>query len=235
MSAISQNLQAVHQRIAESAKLAGRQADTVDLLAVSKTWGADAVIEAAEAGQQSFGENYEQEALAKMLAVQAARPDLKLEWHFIGPIQSNKTRSIAAHFDWVHAVDRERIARRLSDQRPDGKPPLNVCIQVNISGEDSKSGVAPEDVAQLAAAIANLPKLRLRGLMAIPEPEDDPAKQQAPFRKMQALFQSLRGGGFDIDTLSMGMSDDMGPAIAEGATMVRVGTAIFGQRKQHEK
>jgi pyridoxal phosphate enzyme (YggS family) len=235
MSAISQNLQAVHQRIAASAKLASRQPEAVHLLAVSKTWDAEAVLAAAEAGQAAFGENYEQEALAKMAAVQAARPDLKLEWHFIGPVQGNKTRSIAEHFDWVHAVDRERIARRLSDQRPEGKGPLNVCIQVNISGESSKSGVAPVEVEALAAVIHELPRLKLRGLMAIPEPEADPARQQAPFRQMQALYQTLREKGFDIDTLSMGMSDDMGPAIAEGATIVRVGTAIFGQRNQNEK
>lgn len=234
MSAISRNLQAVHGLITTSVKEVLRQPETVHLLAVSKSWGADAIIEAAQAGQQSFGENYEQEAVAKIAAVKAARPDLALEWHFIGPVQGNKTRSIAEHFDWVHTVDRERIARRLSDQRPDTMAPLNVCIQVNISGETSKSGILPEETEGLARRIMALPRLRLRGLMAIPEPESDPEKQREPFRKMQALFQALRARGIEMDTLSMGMSDDLDAAIAEGATMVRVGTAIFGQRKQKE-
>ncbi|RJX33425.1 MAG: YggS family pyridoxal phosphate-dependent enzyme [Oxalobacter sp.] len=234
MSAISRNLQAVNQDISTSLKLARRQPDAVNLLAVSKSWGAEAVMAAADAGQRAFGENYEQEAVAKMAALRAARPDLALEWHYIGPIQSNKTRSIAEHFDWVHTVDRERVAKRLSDQRPADKPPLNVCIQVNISGEETKSGVLPEAVEGLARTIEALPRLRLRGLMAIPAPEDSVEKQREPFKKMQQLFALLRGKGIEMDTLSMGMSDDMGAAIAEGATIVRVGTAIFGQRKPNE-
>jgi PLP dependent protein len=235
MSVISRNLQAVHDNISTSVKRASREPETVNLLAVSKAWGADAIIEAAQAGQRSFGENYEQEAVAKMAAVKAARPDLMMEWHFIGPIQSNKTRSIAEHFDWVHTVDREKLAKRLSDQRPVDLPPLNVCIQVNISHESSKSGVPPEEVEVLALSITKMPRLRLRGLMAIPEPENDAEKQREPFKKMRQLFDKLRAQGFEMDTLSMGMSDDMGAAIAEGATVVRVGTAIFGQRKKDAK
>lgn len=235
MSVISRNLQVVHDHIDTSVKQALRQAEAVNLLAVSKSWGADAILAAAEAGQRRFGENYEQEAVAKMAAVRAAKPDLALEWHFIGPLQSNKTRSIAEHFDWVHTIDRERIAKRLSDQRPAHMPPLNVCIQVNISGEATKSGVLPEAVEALARVIEALPRLRLRGLMAIPEPEDDPEKQRAPYKQMRDLFNKLRKQGIPLDTLSMGMSDDMGAAIQEGATIVRVGTAIFGQRKQNEE
>jgi len=216
--------------ISASAQTYGRDPQTIRLVAVSKTCNADAVLEAARAGQTAFGENYEQEAVTKIAAVRAARPDLALEWHFIGPIQSNKTRAIAEHFDWVHSVERERIARRLSDQRPPQLPPLNVCIQVNISGEASKSGVAPENVPELAQAIAALPRLKLRGLMAIPEPESDPEKQRAPYRLMRKIYDTLRAQGFDLDTLSMGMTDDLNAAIAEGATVVRVGTAIFGAR-----
>ncbi|GGI55433.1 YggS family pyridoxal phosphate-dependent enzyme [Oxalicibacterium solurbis] len=230
MSAIRQNLQAVRKQIAEAADNAQRAADDVALLAVSKTFGADAVIDAAETGQQAFGENYLQEALDKMATVRAQRPDLQLQWHFIGPIQSNKTRPIAEHFDWVHSVDREKIAQRLSDQRPEKLPPLNVCLQVNVSGEASKSGVPPEEVAAVAKAIAAMPRLRLRGLMAIPEPEDDAARQRAPFRKMHDLFTQLQADGLQLDTLSMGMSADMPAAIAEGATIVRIGSAIFGTR-----
>jgi len=203
---------------------------SVTLLAVSKTFGADAVIEAAEAGQRAFGENYLQEALDKMAAVHAARPDLLLEWHFIGPIQSNKTRPIAEYFEWVHSVDREKIARRLSEQRPAHLPPLNICLQVNISGEPSKSGVAPEEVMQLAQQVAGMPNLKLRGLMAIPEPADDPEQQRAPLRRMRELLTSLQTAGLALDTLSMGMSSDLEAAIAEGATIVRIGTAIFGKR-----
>jgi len=235
MSAISRNLQAVHDYIATAALSASRKPDTVSLLAVSKTCSAETVLEAARAGQRAFGENYEQEALAKIVAVRAAQPDLALEWHFIGPIQSNKTRGLAEHFDWVHSIDREKIARRLSDQRPSDLPPLNVCLQVNISQESSKSGVSPEKVSELAHAIAAMPHLRLRGLMAIPEPEDELGKQREPFRKMKQLFDELRAQGLELDTLSMGMTDDMNAAIAEGATMVRIGTAIFGQRKENEK
>lgn len=230
MSVIRQNLQAVRQRITDAANSAQRDVHGVELLAVSKTFGADAVIAAAEAGQAAFGENYLQEALEKIAAVQATRPDLELEWHFIGPIQSNKTRPIAEHFDWVHSVDREKIAHRLSEQRPAHLPPLNICLQVNISGEASKSGVLPTDVIAVAQAIAALPRLRLRGLMAIPEAEGDAEQQRAPFRQLHALFDQLRAEGLALDTLSMGMSGDMVAAIAEGATIVRIGSAIFGTR-----
>ena len=230
MSSISLNLQAVRERIAAAARAAGRPAEAVALLAVSKTFGSDAVLAAAAAGQRMFGENYLQEALDKMAALQTHSPGLLLEWHFIGPIQSNKTRAIAEHFDWVHAVDREKIAQRLSEQRPSQLPPLNICLQVNISGEASKSGVAPQQLAQLAMRVAALPRLRLRGLMAIPEPVEDGAQQRIPFRKMRELQDQLRQQGLPLDTLSMGMSGDLDAAIAEGATIVRVGTAIFGKR-----
>jgi hypothetical protein len=230
MSPISQNLQAVKERIATAAHAAARSPQEVALLAVSKTFGPDAVLEAAEAGQRAFGENYLQEALDKMAAVRAARPALLLEWHFIGPIQSNKTRPIAEHFDWVHSVDREKIAQRLSEQRPAHLPPLNICLQVNISGEASKSGIAPEELPELARRVAALPRLKLRGLMAIPEPEEDPERQRAPFRRLHLLKEELREQGLALDTLSMGMSADLVAAIAEGATIVRIGTAIFGQR-----
>jgi len=229
MSAIRENLQAVRRRIAEVADNAQRGHE-VRLLAVSKTFDAQAVVEAAAAGQQAFGENYLQEALDKMARVHAQQPELKLEWHFIGPIQSNKTRAIAEHFDWVHSVDREKIAQRLSDQRPPELPPLNICLQVNISGEASKSGVLPAEVVPLANAIAQLPRIRLRGLMAIPEPERDAARQREPFRQLRVLYEYLRAEGLALDTLSMGMSADMDAAIAEGATIVRIGSAIFGNR-----
>lgn len=230
MSLISRNLQVVHDGIATAARRAGRNSDEVRLLAVSKTFGPEAILEAAQAGQTAFGENYLQEALDKMMALHALQPALRLEWHFIGPIQSNKTRAIAEHFDWVHSIEREKIAQRLSDQRPQHLPPLNVCLQINISGEASKSGATPEQAPQLARAIAGMPRLRLRGLMAIPEPADDGEQQRMPFRRMRMLFDEMRAQGLAIDTLSMGMSADMGAAIAEGSTMVRVGTAIFGKR-----
>jgi PLP dependent protein len=230
MSSISDNLQAVQERIATAARDARRDPREIGLLAVSKTFGADAVIEAARAGQRAFGENYLQEALDKIVAVHAALPDLLLEWHFIGPIQSNKTRPIAEHFDWVHSVNREKIAQRLSEQRPAHLPPLNICLQVNIDGEASKSGVTPAEAMDLAQRIASLPRLKLRGLMAIPEPFSDMAKQRAPLRQLRLLSDSLRERGIALDTLSMGMSADLVAAIAEGATIVRIGTAIFGQR-----
>lgn len=223
-------MQAVHASIVAAARSAGRDPGAIRLLAVSKTFGPDAVLEAAAAGQAAFGENYLQEALDKMEAVAARRPGLALEWHFIGPIQSNKTRPIATHFDWVHSVDREKVAQRLSQQRPEELPPLNVCLQVNISGEASKSGVAPEDAPALARAVAALPRLKLRGLMAIPEPAADPAAQRAPLARLRRLYESLRGEGLALDTLSMGMSADLAAAIGEGSTMVRIGTAIFGHR-----
>ena len=227
---ITQNVQQVSALIAEAARGVGRDPASVLLLAVSKTFGPDAVIEAAEAGQRAFGENYLQEAIDKQQAVLLLRPGLALEWHFIGPIQSNKTRPIAEHFEWAHAVDREKIARRLSEQRPPNLPPLNVCLQVNVSGEDSKSGVAPTEVLALAQAVATLPGLQLRGLMAIPEPAEDVESQRKPFALLRALQQQLTEAGIPTDTLSMGMSADMDAAIAEGATIVRIGTAIFGKR-----
>ncbi len=235
MSAITEHLQSVRTRVSQAARQAQRDPSSVNLLAVSKTQPVSAILEAAEAGQSAFGENYEQEAVRKILAIRQERPDLKLEWHFIGPIQSNKTRAIAEHFDWVHSVDRERIARRLSEQRPDDLPPLNICLQVNISGEDSKSGVRPEELAALVRAVSGMPRLKLRGLMAIPEPQSDPEKQRQPFNAMKTLFEQLKRAGYDLDTLSMGMSDDMEAAVQEGATTVRIGTAIFGQRHYPEK
>jgi hypothetical protein len=230
MSSIAENLQAVRQAIVAAARNAGRDPDTVRLLAVSKTFGADAVREAIAAGQAAFGENYLQEALNKIAELQRLAPELQPEWHFIGPIQSNKTRPIAEHFAWVHSVDRLKIAQRLSDQRPADLPPLNLCLQINISNEASKSGVAPADVAALATQVAQLPRIRLRGLMAIPEPQQDEAAQRRPFRALRELADMLRAQGLAIDTLSMGMSADLAAAIAEGATMVRIGTAIFGKR-----
>lgn len=226
MSTIAANLQAVKSRIAAAARTAGRDGTSVTLLAVSKTFSADAVRECASAGQHAFGENYLQEALDKI----AALPALGLEWHFIGPIQSNKTRPIAEHFHWVHGIERERVATRLNAARTATLPPLNVCLQVNVSGEASKSGVAPEDVAALANAVATLPRLKLRGLMAIPEPTPDVALRRSRFGLLRELQGQLNARGHHLDTLSMGMSDDLEDAIAEGATIVRVGTAIFGGR-----
>src|SRR5690606_1073558 len=196
------------------------------LLAVSKTWPAADVREATRCGQRAFGENYVQEGVAKIEAL----ADLDLEWHFIGPLQSNKTRQVAEHFAWVHTVDRLKIAERLSAQRPEHLPPLQVCVQVNVSGEASKSGVAPEEAAALAHAVAGLPRLQLRGLMAIPEPTEDAARLAAQFAVLRTLFETLKAEGLPLDTLSMGMSHDLESAIAAGATMVRVGTAIFGAR-----
>jgi PLP dependent protein len=230
MSSISHNLQAVRARIATAAKAAGRAAEEVSLLAVSKTFDAAAVAEAADAGQRAFGENYLQEALDKMHALASLRPGLLPEWHFIGPIQSNKTRPIAEHFDWVHSVERLKIAQRLSEQRPPALPPLNICLQVNISGEASKSGVDPQQALELALQVHALPRLRLRGLMAIPEPAADEEQQRQPLSAMRALAAQLREHGLPIDTLSMGMSADLEAAVAEGATIVRIGTAIFGRR-----
>jgi len=228
-------MQAVGEAIAAAADEARRPRDSVRLLAVSKTFGPDAVIEAAQAGQRAFGENYVQEGVDKVRAVAVALPDLPLEWHFIGPIQSNKTRPIAEHFDWVHTVEREKIAQRLAEQRPPEKDPLHVCLQVNISGEASKSGVAPADVAALARSVAALPQLRLRGLMAIPEPTDDFTEQRAAFAALRTLYDALREQGFALDTLSMGMSADLRAAVLEGATIVRVGSAIFGARNYNKE
>ena len=228
MPDLAHNLDAVHQRIALAAQVAGRDARSVTLLAVSKTFPAEDVRAAHAAGQRAFGENYVQEAITKVEALGDLRPEL--EWHFIGPLQSNKTKPVAQHFDWVHSIDRLKIAERLSEQRPDDLAPLNVCLQVNVSGEASKSGVAPAEVAALARAVIALPKLRLRGLMSIPEPADTIEAQRAPHRMLRELFEQLRAEGFGLDTLSMGMSADLEAAVLEGATLVRVGTAIFGTR-----
>ncbi|MBJ9977329.1 YggS family pyridoxal phosphate-dependent enzyme [Pseudomonas sp. S75] len=223
MSTLADNLHAIRTRIDTAAHACGRQADSVQLLAVSKTKPAEAIAELHGAGVRDFGENYLQEALAKQGQLSA----LPLIWHFIGPIQSNKTKAIAEHFDWVHSVDRLKIAQRLSEQRPAGLAPLNVCLQVNVSGEDSKSGCTPAQLPALAQAVAGLPNLRLRGLMAIPEPTDDAADQRAAFGLLRQLQASLDLG---LDTLSMGMSHDLEAAITEGATWVRIGTALFGAR-----
>ena len=225
------NLTTLSERITLAARRAGRPAESVTLIAVSKAFAADAVLALARCGQRHFGENYLQEALAKIGAVRAAAPDLPLTWHFVGPVQSNKTRPIAEHFDWVQSVERLKIAQRLSEQRPAHLPPLNVLLQVNISGEAAKSGVAPGELPALARAVAGLPRLRLRGLMAIPEPNDDPGEQRLPLAAMRRLFDEQRAAGFtDWDTLSMGMSADLEAAIEQGATMVRIGSALFGER-----
>ncbi|MEK0417805.1 MAG: hypothetical protein RI949_1811 [Pseudomonadota bacterium] len=223
-------LQAVTARIAQACAQAERAVQTVKLLAVSKTQPSDAVREAVAAGLHDFGENYVQEALDKMAALADLRP--RLTWHLIGPLQSNKTRVVAESFDWVHSVDRLKIAQRLSDQRPADRPPLNVCLQVNVSGESSKSGVAPNELLPLAQAVAVLPGLRLRGLMSIPAPTEDPQTQRLAHRALHALWQDLRAAGLAVDTLSMGMSADLESAIAEGSTLARVGTALFGERSR---
>jgi hypothetical protein len=226
MTMIADNLQAVRTRIARACAEAHRDVNEVTLLAVSKTFGPDAVREAWAAGQRAFGENYIQEAVEKM----ALLSDLAIEWHCVGPIQSNKTRLVATHFHWAHTVDRLKIAQRLSEQRGDGEPPLQVCIQVNVDSGANKSGVAPDEVLMLAREIAQLPRLTLRGLMTIPEPAEDFAAQKAVHLKAKALFDELRAAGLAIDTLSMGMTGDLEAAVAAGSTMVRVGTAIFGGR-----
>ena len=223
MSTIAENIAKVGVRIREAAQASQRDCAAVGLLAVSKTKPAAAIREAFAAGVQDFGENYLQEALEK----QAELSDLALTWHFIGPIQSNKTKPIAEHFAWVHSVDRLKIAQRLSDQRPAHLPALNICLQVNVSAEASKSGCNPDELPELAQAVTQLPNLRLRGLMTIPEPTDDPSEQRAAFARLRELQQSLN---LDLDTLSMGMSHDLEAAIAEGATWVRIGTALFGAR-----
>ena len=226
MTTIASRLGNLRSRINGFERRWGRAEGSVRLLAVSKTKSAEAVREAFEAGQREFGENQLQDALGKLDPLS----ELPVTWHFIGHIQSNKTRDIAARFDWVQSIDRERIAVRLNDHRPAGAPPLDVCIQVNISAEESKSGVLPESVPHLARRIAALPRLRLRGLMAIPRPERDFEAQRRPFRRARDLLDTLKTDGFELDTLSIGMSDDLEAAIAEGATMVRIGTAIFGPR-----
>ncbi len=223
MGSIAENLQAVKSRIAAAARAAGREPGVVALLAVSKTHAPELIRAACAAGQRAFGENYVQEALDKMVRL----ADLELEWHLVGPLQSNKTRVVAERFHWVHTLEREKTARRLSEQRPAGMAPLNVLVQVNASGEASKSGVLPGEVAALVAAVAGMPNLRLRGLMAIPEP----GAPRARFEEIGALYERLRGE-FGLDTLSLGMSDDMEQAIAAGSTLVRIGTAIFGARRK---
>jgi len=234
MSSLDETLQAnigrVIERISVAARAVGRDPRTVRLLAVSKTFGTEAVRAAARCGQADFGENYVQEGVAKIVQLREREPRRALRWHFIGPIQSNKTADIATHFDWVHSIDRLKIAQRLSSQRPAGMADLDVLVQVNVSGEASKSGVAVDAASALAHAVARLPRLRLRGLMAIPEPDDEPLRQRASFARLRALLEALRAGGLDLDTLSMGMSGDLEAAIVEGATIVRVGTAIFGAR-----
>jgi pyridoxal phosphate enzyme (YggS family) len=223
MSTIAENIAKVRSRILDAAQACGRHPEQVNLLAVSKARTADCIRAAHACGLTHFGENYLQEAREK----QDALADLPLVWHFIGPIQSNKTGPIAAHFDWVHSVDRLKIAQRLSAQRPAQLPPLNICLQVNVSGEASKSGCTPEELPALARAVAGLPNLRLRGLMAIPEPAHDLQARRRPFARLRQLADSLE---MPLDSLSMGMSDDLDAAIAEGATWVRIGTALFGAR-----
>lgn len=229
MSDIAAKLQAVRDRVDAAARAAGRDPAGVRLLAVSKTRPLADVFAAGAAGQRLFGENYVQEGVDKALAT----VDRDFEWHFIGPLQSNKSRLVAEHFAWIHSVDRQKLAERLSAQRPAGLPPLQVCVQVNVSGEASKSGCAPAETLELCRAVAALPNLVLRGLMAIPEPSDDPVAQRRPFRQLRELFDAVRAtgiGGATFDTLSMGMTHDLEAAVAEGATLVRIGTAIFGER-----
>ena len=228
MTTIGDQLHQVHARIAKACAHAGRDAAHVQLLAVSKTFGPDAVRAAHAAGQRAFGENYVQEALDKIAALADLRAEL--EWHCIGPLQSNKTRPVAEHFDWVHSVDRLKIAERLSAQRPAHLPPLQLCLQVNVDGGANKSGVPPAEAPALARAVAALPRVRLRGLMAIPEPAESFEAQRALFAEVAALYENLRAQGLALDTLSLGMSTDLEAAIAAGSTMVRVGTAIFGRR-----
>jgi pyridoxal phosphate enzyme (YggS family) len=226
MATIEANLQAVRERIASAARACGRDAGDITLLAVSKTFGAAAVAAAHRCGQHAFGENYVQEALEKIAALGRSA----LEWHFIGPLQSNKTRALAENFAWVHSVDRAKIAERLAAARPLELAPLQVCIQVNIGGENTKSGVSPGDVTALAHAISALPRLKLRGLMAIPPASDDVRVQRHHFAALREVKERVDAAGFTLDTLSMGMSADLEAAIAEGATIVRIGTAIFGER-----
>ncbi len=238
MTTIANNLQQVMGRIAQACQAAGRDPAQVGLLAVSKTFGAEAVLEAVAAGQRAFGENYIQEGVDKIAAVRATLPGAALQWHCIGPIQSNKTRPVAEHFDWVHTVDRLKIAQRLSDQRPAHLPPLNVCIQVNVDGGDNKAGAPPEEALELALAVAKLPRLQLRGVMSIPEPYPEFAAQKAVHEAAHALFERVRvalaahadAHSAPWDTLSMGMTADLDAAIQAGSTMVRVGTGVFGAR-----
>jgi pyridoxal phosphate enzyme (YggS family) len=226
MTMIGENLQSVHARIAAACEAAGRSAQDVTLLAVSKTFGPEAVRQAHASGQRAFGENYIQEAVEKIALLR----DLSVQWHCIGPIQSNKTRLVAENFDWAHTVDRLKIAQRLSEQRPAGLEPLQVCVQVNIDGGSTKSGVAPDEALELALQISRLPRLKLRGLMTIPEPQEGFAAQKAVHLKAWQVFDDWQAAGLDVDTLSMGMTGDLEAAVASGSTMVRIGTAIFGGR-----
>lgn len=226
MNTFYDSLQAIHARIAQAKAQVGRN-DTVQLCAVSKAQSAEKIRLAYEAGQTIFGENYVQEAIAK----QAELQDCDIEWHFIGPIQSNKTQLIAQHFDWVHSVDRVKVAERLANARPDGMPPINICIQINSSEEASKSGASSDEMFELAKAISALPPLKLRGVMAIPAPTQNKALQHQQFKQVHKAFTALQQAGFAVDTLSIGMSDDFEAAIAEGATIVRIGSAIFGARQ----
>ncbi|HZR03322.1 MAG TPA: YggS family pyridoxal phosphate-dependent enzyme [Burkholderiales bacterium] len=234
MTSIAENLGRVRERIAAAAERAGRDASSIKLVAVSKTCLVTAVWQAVIAGQSAFGENYVQEGIDKIEALrrllEANHSVQSIEWHFIGPIQSNKTRAIASNFQWVHSVDRLKIAQRLNDARPDGMPPLEICIQVNISEEETKSGASVDELTALAMAIKQMPRLRLRGLMAIPRPTRDPQEQRRQFRAVRVLRDQQADRGIVLDTLSMGMTEDLEAAIAEGATMVRVGQAIFGPR-----
>lgn len=228
MATIANNLQLVRSRISQACLTVQRPTGSVTLLAVSKTFPAENVRDAFNAGQKLFGENYVQEALDKIEALSDIRS--QIEWHLIGPLQSNKTRPVAEAFDWVHTVDRLKIAQRLSEQRPDSLPPLQVCVQVNTSGEDSKNGCAPEEALALAQAVAKLPRLKLRGIMALPAPSPDPAVQHEALKQVRTHFAQWQAAGLDVDTVSMGMSNDLEAAVQEGATMVRIGTAIFGHR-----
>ncbi len=231
IQALQARLDSVNQRISAACARAGRAPDAVTLIAVSKTFPAQSVRAAAAAGQRHFGENYVQESIGKIAEIAANAPFDGMVWHFIGPIQSNKTRQIAQNFAWVHTIDRDKIARRLAEQREAPLPALNVCIEVNVSGEASKSGVTPQALPALAELVAGLPQLRLRGLMAIPEPTPDEALSRRRFAGLRELRDALNARGHTLDTLSMGMTADMEAAIAEGATLVRIGTAIFGERK----
>lgn len=230
MTTIEGNLQQVRERLARACKAADRDVNEVALLAVSKTFGADAVCLALDAGQHAFGENYVQEGVEKIVELRRVRPGAALQWHCIGPLQSNKSRPVAEHFDWVQSVDRLKIAQRLSEQRPANLPALQVCLQVNVDGGANKSGMAPEGLAELALSVARLPRLRLRGLMCIPEPAPDFTSQRDLFLRAKVLFDQLNAQGLALDTLSMGMSDDLEAAVAAGSTMVRVGRAVFGSR-----
>ncbi len=235
MPGIEERLQAVREALAAAERSAGRPAGSVVLAAVGKTFGPEAVEACARQGQRVFAENYAQEGCDKIDWMRAKHPDLQLEWHFIGPLQANKTRMVAERFDWVQSLDRLRIASRLSAQRPEALPPLNVLIEVNIDGEASKSGVSPDELEALAAEVEKLPRLRLRGLMAIPAPASDEAGRRKPLAAMKALFDAFRSRHPEADTLSMGMSADMREAVEEGATMVRIGSAIFGPRSYPKK